>query len=34
LNTREQEVVSRLTANGFEIVEIIRMGDWISIVAR
>ena len=34
LGTREAEVVKRLEANGFEIAEVIRMGDWVSIVAR
>lgn len=34
LTTRESEVVERLEKNGFEIVEIIHMGDWSGIVAR
>ncbi len=34
LATREAEVTKRLLANGFEIVEVLRMGDWVSIVAR
>ncbi len=34
LTTREPEVMERLEKNGFEIVEIIHMGDWSGIVAR
>lgn len=34
LYTREDEVKERLLANGFEIVEVIKMGDWVSIIAK
>ena len=34
LATREKEVSDRLAANGFEIVEVLRLGDWVSIVAK
>lgn len=34
LNTRESEVSERLKQNGFKIVEVLRMGDWVSIVAE
>ncbi|MBP3237742.1 MAG: 50S ribosomal protein L11 methyltransferase [Lachnospiraceae bacterium] len=34
LNTREAEVSERLKKNGFEIVEVLRLGDWVSIIAK
>ncbi|MBR0133043.1 MAG: 50S ribosomal protein L11 methyltransferase [Lachnospiraceae bacterium] len=34
LATREKEVSERLVANGFEIVEVLHLGDWVSIVAK
>lgn len=34
LNTREAEVKERLIKNGFEIVEVIPMNDWVSIIAK
>ena len=34
LATREEEVKERLIKNGLEIVEVIPMGDWVSIVAK
>lgn len=34
INTREKEVESRLKAEGFEILEVFRMGDWVAFVAK
>lgn len=34
INTKEEEVKAALTKNGFEITEVTRMNDWVSIVAR
>lgn len=34
INTKEQEVLAALKKNGFEIVEVTRLNDWVSIVAR
>lgn len=33
LNTREKEVTDRLLSNGFDVMEVLRMGDWVGIVA-
>ncbi len=34
IKEKEKEVVDALGRNGFEIVEIVKMGDWVSIVAK
>ncbi|MCR4840626.1 MAG: 50S ribosomal protein L11 methyltransferase [Lachnospiraceae bacterium] len=34
LAVREKEVTDRLHSNGFEIVDVLRMGDWVSLVAK
>ena len=34
IHTKEEEVKAAMQANGFEILEITRMGDWVSITAR
>ncbi|MDD6102903.1 MAG: 50S ribosomal protein L11 methyltransferase [Clostridiales bacterium] len=34
LYTREEDVKNRLISNGFEIIDVIRMNDWVSIIAR
>lgn len=34
INMKQEAVEAALTANGFEIVEIVTLGDWISVVAR
>ena len=34
IKEKESEVTAALTKNGFEIVEIVKMGDWVSIVAK
>ena len=34
IDTKEEDVKKAVLENGFEIVEVIRMNDWVSIVAR
>lgn len=34
INTKEQEVREAMSRNGFEIVNVISMGEWVSIVAK
>lgn len=34
INTKEEEVKSALLANGFQIVEVVHMNDWVSITAQ
>ena len=34
INTKEEQVKEAILSNGFEIVEIIKMNDWVSIVAK
>ena len=34
INTKEEEVKEAMIKNGFEILEITRMGDWVSITGR
>lgn len=34
INTKEEEVKEAMIANGFEILEITRMGDWVSITGK
>ena len=34
INTKEEAVMEAVISNGFEIVEILRMNDWVSIVAK
>ncbi|MCR5203899.1 MAG: 50S ribosomal protein L11 methyltransferase, partial [Lachnospiraceae bacterium] len=34
INTKEEAVRSALLSNGFEIVEVLHMNDWVAFVAR
>ena len=34
INTKEEEVKEAMIANGFEILEITRMNDWVSITGK
>lgn len=34
INTKREAVEAALTGNGFEIVEVVTLGDWVSIVAK
>ena len=34
INTKEEEVKAAIIENGFNIVEITRLNDWVSITAR
>lgn len=34
INTKEEEVKNALISNGFEIIDIVHMKDWVSIIAR
>ena len=34
INTKEEEVKEAMVKNGFEIVDVIPMGEWVSIVGR